>query len=756
MRKYVNVRPLDAPYHIDKPYTYHIDDEATLDNPISVGSLVCVPFGRSTRTRYGVVCGFEAPDADVRTKPIISVLPERYSLSEEMLGLCYFLREHTLCSVGDAVHAMIPAPVFSPTGPRNLNLERRYAISLSREAICELVDGRGVEGIKPLRSSTHRQILSALLSGEKLQSELEKETGATTSQLSSLVQKGIITYTEQEIIRNPYSDIPVTDTEEIVLNTSQHSAYETLCDLYDEDKANCALLYGVTGSGKTKVIMKMIDKTLAEGRGVIMMVPEISLTPQTVGIFCRRYGDRVAVIHSSLSEGERFDGWRRIADGRADLVIGTRSAVFAPLKNPGLFVIDEEHEHTYKSDMAPKYHTRDVAAYRAGKNNSLVLLASATPSVESFYRAKRGIYTLVELRHRYGNFSLPECEVVDMREEMKNGNTSIISAPLAHHLNETMQRGEQAIVFLNRRGYNSFLNCKECGHVITCPHCSVSLTFHSGGGGYLMCHLCGYRESPVRVCPECSSKHISYSGTGTQKAESEICSFVGDASVMRMDADTASGKQAYDRMLGDFRAHRYDVLLGTQMVAKGHDFPDVTLVGVLLADTSLYVSDFRASERTFSLLTQVIGRAGRAKAGGKAIIQTYAPDNDVIGLACKQDYDSFYEREIQLRRALSFPPFCDMVQLTLTASDELLLMREARALSDECVALAKSEYAEQPMVIFGPFEAQTYKVLEKYRMRMIIKCRLNSRTREYFSRLMCKYADKKDITLSSDFNPTSI
>ena len=756
MNRYVNVRLLDAPYHIDRPYTYHIDESTQGVSTLSRGSLVYVPFGRGNRGKYGVVCGFDAPDTSVKTKAVICVLSDRFSLSEEMLGLCMFLRDHTLCSVGDAVRAMVPSPVFSPTGPRNLRTERKYFLTIDAHKAQALARGESVEGIKALRSDTHRRVVSELLCGELLQCALAERVGVTTAQLSSLCEKGIISYTELESIRNPYSDVRRTDTDEIVLNSSQNAAYDKLCGLYGQEKASCALLYGVTGSGKTKVIMKMIDRTLADGRGVIMMVPEISLTPQTVGIFCRRYGDRVAVIHSSLSEGERFDAWRRISDGRADLVIGTRSAVFAPVKNVGLFVIDEEHEHTYKSDMSPKYHTRDVASYRAAKNNSLVLLASATPSIESFYRAKKGIYTLVELRQRYGGFALPECEVVDMRKELKNGNTSTVSASLAFHLQKTLEQNEQAIVFLNRRGYNSYLCCHDCGHVLTCPHCSVSLTFHSGEGGYLMCHLCGYRDKPIRICPECGGKRVTYSGSGTQKAEQELCSFIGDARVMRMDADTASGKQAYDKMLGDFRAHGYDVLLGTQMVTKGHDFPAVTLVGVLLADTSLHVSDFRASERTFSLLTQVIGRAGRARSGGRAIIQTFAPENDVIRLACKQDYDSFYEREIQLRRALSFPPFCDMVQMTLTSGDEISLMREAKALADRCVSLAKDEYSEQPMVIFGPFEAQTYKVLQKYRMRMIVKCRLNSRTREYFSRLVCEYADKKDMTLGVDFNPTSV
>ena len=755
MKEYVNIYLLNAPYHIDKPYTYRVGEKTEGASTLTLGSIVYVPFGKGNRGAYGIACGFEPPKEKIDAKSVIAVLSDRFALTREMLGLCMFLREHTLCSVGDAVRAMIPTPVFSRTGPRNLRTERKYSLAIDKEKALALANGEKCNGIK-LRSENHRSVLRELATAPMLQTELSDKTGVSSQMLSSLCEKGLIFYSEIENIRNPYADIAVTDKEEIVLNSAQNSAYERLSCLYEEEKANCALLYGVTGSGKTKVIMKMIDKTLRDGRSVIMMVPEISLTPQTVGIFCRRYGDRVAVIHSSLSEGERFDAWRRIADGRADLVIGTRSAVFSPVKKLGLVVIDEEHEHTYKSDMSPKYHTRDVAAYRAGQNNALVLLASATPSLESFYKAKKGIYSLIELRQRYGGASLPETEIVDMRRELKNGNTSIFSASLAFNLQQNLKNEKQSILFLNRRGYNSYLSCHECGHVITCPHCSISLTFHSVGGAYLMCHCCGYRSEPVRICPECGSKHVTYAGAGTQKAESELFAFAHGARIMRMDADTASGKQAYDKMLDAFRSRRADILLGTQMVTKGHDFPAVTLVGVLLADASLYVSDFRASERTFSLLTQVIGRAGRSRDGGKAIIQTFNPENDIIKLACAQDYDSFYEREIELRRALSFPPFCDMVQLTLTSDDEVALAKAAKRLADECVELAKTEYGDQPMVIFGPFEAQTYKVLEKYRLRMIFKCKLNKRSREYFSRLLRSYANEKNISLGADLNPTSV
>ena len=534
----------------------------------------------------------------------------------------------------------------------------------------------------------------------------------------------------------------------------QNSAYDSLLELYLEDAPRAALLFGVTGSGKTKVMMKLMDRVVKDGKTVILLVPEIALTPQTVGIFCKRYGERVAVVHSALSEGERSDAWRRIERGEVDIVIGTRSAIFAPIKNIGLIVIDEEHEHTYKSEQSPKYHARDVAAYRAGKHNALMLLASATPSLESFYKAKSGKYTLVPMRERYGGFRLPDAVIVDMREELKSGNATPISKRLYEELSGVYDREEQAILFLNRRGYSSQISCKSCGEVISCPRCSVSLTYHSGAdGGRLLCHLCGYTERVPKRCPACDADKLSFLGFGTQKLEGEIGKYLPDMPLMRMDADTTTHKLAYDKMLEDFRAGKADILIGTQMVAKGHDFPRVTLVGAALADTSLFLSDFRASERTFSLLTQVIGRAGRAKDGGVAVIQTYAPHNEVIRLACTQDYEKFYEGEIAVRRELSYPPFCDIATLLITSDREDKLKEAAEALSRSIKARLEGAYAHLPFIVYGPFEADIYKVNEKFRMKMVLKCRLNKESRAFFREIMRDVGDNRSATLAIDFNP---
>ena len=749
MLMFCEVYLLDAPYHIDRPFDYSCREG------LLRGSIVRVPFGRSTRLGVAIKIKESAEVKDgVTVKEILSVVSPVFTLNDEMLGLCFFLKEYTLCTFGEAVRTILPPGALSDS--LNVRYRKTARLLIEREIVATLLSATGKSGI---RSEGQRAILRYLADIGSADFELLKRIPSVTSaHISALRDKGIVAVDEDEEIRNPYSEYAKNrDLSEIVLSRAQTVAYTTISELYREPSAKAALLYGITGSGKTKVIMKAIDQTIKDGKSVIMLVPEISLTPQTVSIFCSRYGERVAVIHSSLSQGERLDAWRRIKRGDVDLVIGTRSAIFAPLDNIGMIVIDEEHEHTYKSESDPKYHAKDVASYRCGKHNALLVLASATPSIESFYKAKSGSYTLVPLRERYGGATLPKAVIVDMREELRLGNPSPISQRLYNMLTEVKENENQAILFLNRRGYSSHISCKECGEVLECPRCSVSLTHHTSGGvARLICHTCGYRTPTPRECPSCSAEALSFLGFGTQKLESEMSKYLPEMTVMRMDADTTTGKLAYDRMLDDFRQGRADILLGTQMVAKGHDFPRVTLVGVALADTSLHVSDFRASERTFSLLTQVIGRAGRATEEGVAVIQTFQPTNETIRLACRQDYDSFYEGEIALRRELSYPPFCDMVQLLVTADDETELSRASSALSDLVKSKLEGGYSDLPFVVYGPFEAQIYKLNEKYRMRMMIKCKLNSRTRRMFSEVLSEFSENRKVILSIDLNPLTV
>ena len=742
---------IDTPYHIDRPFDYSSGDN------LSAGQIVRVPFGRAGNLRTGVVTRIK-DNTDVSdvslVKSVHSVICHDFALNSEQLGLCFFMKEYTLCTFGEAVKTLLPPGAFNSSA--NIKFRKTVKLVIDRDAAVTLLAATGKSGI---RSEGQRAIIRYLLDIGSADAELVRQLPSVNpSCISALRDKGIIGIELDEQIRNPYSAYAKErDDSEIVLSRAQGVAYRTIDELYSEPSAKAALLYGITGSGKTKVIMKAIDRTVAEGKSVIMLVPEISLTPQTVSIFCRRYGERVAVIHSSLSQGERLDAWRRIRRGDVDLVIGTRSAVFAPLTNIGMIVIDEEHEHTYKSESDPKYHARDIASYRCGKHSALMLLASATPSIESFYKAKCGKYTLVPLRERYGGVKLPMAVIVDMREELRLGNPSPISKRLYDMLCDVKEEENQAILFLNRRGYNSQISCKDCGAVIECPRCSVSMTYHANtAGGSLLCHMCGYRTPSPRVCPSCSSDKLSFLGFGTQKLEAEMNRYLPEMTVMRMDADTTTGKLAYDRMLEDFREGRADILLGTQMVAKGHDFPRVTLVGVALADTSLHTGDFRAAERTFSLLTQVIGRAGRSAERGIAVIQTFQPTNETVKLACKQNYDSFYEGEIAIRKELSYPPFCDMVQLTLTSDDEGELSRASVKLSDMIKTKLEGEYGRFPFVVYGPFEAQIYKLNDKFRMRMMVKCKLNGEVRRMFSELLIAFGSERGATLAIDLNPLTV
>ena len=594
-------------------------------------------------------------------------------------------------------------------------------------------------------------------------------------QLTALEKKGLVRLEKKESYRNPYLDSCINQQkDESPLSEEQRRAYLEIESLYEKEGPAAVLLHGITGSGKTRVIKEMIDRVTGDGKGVIMLVPEISLTPQTVGYFCAQYGERVAVIHSSLSQGERFDAWKRIRRGEADVVIGTRSAIFAPVKNLGMIVIDEEQEHTYKSDTDPKYLAHDVARFRSGKNNSLMLLSSATPSLNSYYKAVTGSYTLVEMKERYGNARLPEVVISDMRFEPDSGNVSPVGTVLTDSLRRVYSEQMQSIVFLNRRGYNSAVSCRVCGEAITCPPCSVSLTYHTRmplgeaqdaaeyfrireSRGLLACHYCGYKTRVPQLCPGCGAEHFKFVGCGTQKAEEELQKAVPGARILRMDMDTTGTKNAHNEILDKFRRGEADILLGTQMVTKGHDFPAVTLVGVMNADSSLYLDDYRAAEKTFSMLTQVIGRAGRGDDPGVAVVQTVNPDSEVIRLAAAQDYKTFYEKEIRLRKALVFPPFCDIAVLTLSGTDEALLSASALKLSQRAKELLEGDYKEVKAVMFGPFEAPVYKVQNTCRMRLVIKCRLNRMTRQLISRLLWEFGKSvKNVTLTADLNPSSL
>ena len=830
--EYIKVHILDVPYSADCEYTYYVPldfrSEATL------GATVVVPFGKGDRHKTAIVTNEGTVDGVTSSmiKPIKSVLSSYLKLDKNMLELCFFLKSRTLCTIGEAVKCIIPSAIMAKTEERYFALETekkidsylcelydfiknqdgitykkindrfgdshqllarlikssairretfvdekdkskyetRVCLSVTKDEALSIADG--CASIK-LRSQKHAEILRLLCEYDELSDkQIYEACDSTKSHLDSLIKKELITTYKVELFRDPYAFLKEDGNEKpIELNEVQAEALDTLKSLYETHEPKAALLYGVTGSGKTSVIKKMIDEVVNDGKGVIILVPEISLTPQTVSVFCSYYKDKVAVIHSSLSAGERFDTYKRLLDGSASIVIGTRSAVFAPLKNLGMIVIDEEQEHTYKSDTNPKYYTHDVARFRCAKSNALMLLASATPSLESFYKAKEGTYTLVKMMSRYGTATLPDVLITDMRKERTRGNASPYSIKLAEYLLRTRDDGKQSILFLNRRGYHSSISCQSCGEVLECPNCSVALTYHSykkidteltpqnahsviEKSGVLRCHYCGYRTKVPSKCT-CGESDFNYIGYGTQMAESELSKLMPESKTLRLDADTTTSKSSYEQILGDFRDKKADVLIGTQMVTKGHNFPLVTLVGVISADTMLYTSDFRAAERTFSMLTQVVGRAGRSKDKGIAIIQTSSPNEQTIQLAARQDYESFYENEIQIRKAYQFPPFCDIVLVSMTSPNEQSL----NDFSNEIIKTLEKEMKalNLPAIAYGPFEAPIYKAQGKYRKRIIIKCKLNNPLRELFSKIYANSSRSWEKNhLSIDFNPSSL
>lgn len=797
------VKLLSLPYDCENGYSYTADEFAF------VGAFVSVPFGAGNRITLGVITELkdEAEDG-VAYKAVDHVYGRFYSLTPEMLSLVDFLQSRTFCSFGDAVRTVFPVSILGSLDERydttgkplpelNAKVSAVYSVIASktmntRSALIKEFGPAVTEAVSYLcrngflaktslakesknivydefytlvseittKSEAQNRIIAYLKeNGKTEKSIIISDLSVIAANLKALVDKKAVLCEKTERYRRAFK-INEEKTES-TLNGEQTAASEELKKLCDTGRPEAALLYGVTGAGKTLVIKSVCDKVIESGRKVIMLVPEIALTPQSLRVFSSYYGERIAVLHSSLSEGERLDAWRRIKNGDADMVIGTRSAAFAPVPDLGLFVIDEEQETTYKSESSPKYRAVDIARFRCGKNNALMILSSATPSVESFYKAKQGKYNLVRLNSRYGDAKLPEVITADLREDYAQGVTDPVGTRLCSLLNETFRRGEQSILFLNRRGYSHYVSCKMCGKVIMCPNCDVSLTYHKQRGsekGRLMCHYCGYSVQEPDKCPDCGSEHIGRIGYGTQRIDEQIAAVVPGANVLRLDADTTTEKNAYDRILSDFRDHKADILVGTQMVTKGHDFPDVTLVGVVMTDNALYLDDYHAHERSFSLLTQVIGRAGRGKKPGKAVIQTFNPDHEIIELSKKQDYDKFFESEIKMREMLLFPPFCDIVLFSLSSDDEELLHRASAELRKAALGRLAKTYNDIKMLIYGPCPMQIYRINGICRMQLLCKTRMGSRQRQLIAEIVKTFIKKypRHISISIDINPNQM
>ncbi len=791
-------------YSFDKPYDYLVPEWA--EDSCLAGLRVIVPFGKGNAERQGLILSICESEENERLKEIRRIVDETPVLNDEMLKLCEWLHETLFCTYFDAVNAVLPTgvtlklveafsvnPQFSDIDSLDTHEAAIYhyiknsGTEVSAEKLyheCDLKHSKiinklikknailkntnafrrmGERALKSVRiienlSETAFSVLSArqkeianllLETGGTSIKELQYFTGVSVSVINALVSKGVAEFYEQTVYRKPQTAYAKSNPAKINLTDEQTAVYNELSAKLDS--FNSALLYGVTGSGKTQVFLSLADKVIASGKGVIIMVPEISLTPQTVAIFSSHYGDKVAVLHSAMSLGQRMDEWKRIKEGKAKIAVGTRSAIFAPFDDLGLIIMDEEQEHTYKSEQSPRFHARNIARFRAKYNNCLFLMASATPSVETYTAAKAGKYTLCKLEHRYGGAVLPETEIVDMRNETQNGNTGAISGVLYDEIELALDSGKQAIVLLNRRGHNTYISCPSCGYVATCHNCSISLTYHSANRR-LMCHCCGYSEPIFDKCPECSETHIKFSGMGTQKVQEELQMLFPSASILRLDADTTTTKNSYSQYLGDFADGKYDIMLGTQMVAKGLDFPNVTVVGVLGAERAMNSEDYRSAERTFSLLTQVIGRAGRGDAEGKAIIQTLDPDNTIIPLAQSQDYGAFYNEEILIRKAHIYPPFCDLVLVSCQSVSQQAAHDTAYEFLNNLKKYVADEYKDVKIIVLGPTPAAVARVNNKYRYRIIIKCKNNKRTRE----LLRRSADFKmtnDASVWIDINP---
>lgn len=720
-------------------YDYYVPD--SLKDEVTLGSLVRIPFGRGNRVRKGIVVSlYNAVNSEL--KEIVGVDKKQPPLSKEMVELALWMKERYFCTTYDCLKQMLPKGL-GKIGDKNTKMVR----------LCENVS------ISKKLTPKQQTVLNLLYDvGAAQVNEICDFCSVGKSVVDNLVKYGICEYYQKEIYRNPYSNVTSnSNAEEIVLSEAQKNAFDTYNAML-HSKGGTGLLFGVTGSGKTQVYLRLIDEAVTMDKDVIVLVPEISLTPQMLSIFHKRYGKSVAVFHSGLSLGERNDEYKRALRGEAKIVIGTRSAIFAPLKNLGLIIMDEEQEHTYKSERTPRYQTRDIAKFRSKYNNALFLMTSATPSVESYSAALNGKYKLCEITERYGDSKLPKVITVDMKQEIKSGNKSPISETLREMIKDNLERKKQTILLINRRGYNTFIACNSCGHVVTCPNCSISLTYHSYNN-LLMCHYCGFAKPLDNICPECGQNSIRYSGYGTQRIEDELSRLFPEARVLRMDADTTSKKFSHQKLFDAFSNGEYDILIGTQMVAKGLDFPNVTLVGVVNADNSLYDENYTAQEKSFDLITQVVGRSGRRNENGYAVIQTINPYNEIIKYASRQDYHSFYENEIALRKVLTYPPFCDIYSVSFISEDENKVALCAKSFFELLVKLNKEEYSSEKIIVLGPSTAKISKLNNEYRYRLAVKCKNSKIVRKMLNDILNKLSKIKEysgVSVSVDLNPTEL
>ncbi len=738
---------------LDKTFQYSIPDELLCD--IRPGVCVDIPFGSRTITGYVIEVTDEPEYDPARTKPLIGIKANSVAVEAKLIALAAWIRRNYGSTMNQALKTVIPVKRQAKEQvSRSIALKIDKVRARAQLALCEAKKQKA-------KARLFRALIDADDGASLEYSFVTGKLSVSAATIRALEQSGFIEVITQTGYRNPVEHMSV-DTYDKVLNAAQQSVVDAIEGDIASGLRNTYLIKGVTGSGKTEVYMELIAHCIQSGRQAIVLIPEIALTYQTVMRFFSRFGNRVSIINSRLSNGERYDQFERAKNGDIDIMIGPRSALFTPFSNLGLIIIDEEHENSYKSESVPRYHAREVAIEYARMSDAIVVLGSATPSVDSYYKAKTGVYRLLELDTRVDDRPLPKCEIVDLRQELREGNRSILSTRLQELMEERLQNGQQTMLFLNRRGKSAFMSCRACGFVVKCPHCDVSLSEHSGG--VMVCHYCGYRQPVPKVCPSCGSKYISGFKAGTQKIEAMVAKRFPQARILRMDYDTTRAKDSYEKILQAFSNHEADILIGTQMIVKGHDFSNVTLVGVLAADMSLHVNDFHAAERTFALLTQAAGRAGRGKLPGNVVIQTYDPDHYAIRTAKEQDYEAFYDKEIEYRRLMNYPPVWNMLLIHVTSPDESECGSMAQRVHDTAAQMISHiENSQSPddrhqIQLIGPADATIAKVNDIYRKVIYMK------TSDYAALISVKdgieqavKADTamKNANISFDFNPMS-
>lgn len=732
---------------LNKTFDYNIPKE--MESNISIGSRVLIPFGKSKRLEEGFVTNIKE-STEYEVKDIAKI--ELQSLTTEKILLSKWMAKKYFSNISECMNLMLkPGTTTKNFANRAKNKTGIFvSLALEKEKIQEYILNNKIKSEKQIR------ILNYLIENDKtMQPELIEKTETSRAIIKTLEKNGLLKLQEEKVIRNPLKNKNIKQTNKLKFTEEQEEAYTKVSNAIEKQEYKKYLLYGVTGSGKTEIYLQLIEKVINEGKSAIMLVPEISLTPQMINRFIERFGkDIIAVLHSKLSVGERYDSWERIENGEARIVIGARSAIFAPVCNLGIIIIDEEHDSSYKSEMAPRYNAKEVATQIAKYNNIPLLLGSATPDIVTFYKAQNEDIELLKLSKRANNSSLPNVQVVDLKQELANGNRTMISVKLYKLIQENLKNKKQTILFLNRRGFSTFVMCRDCGYVAKCKNCNISLTYHKKEEK-LKCHYCGYEEEIHKICPECGSKKIKYFGTGTQKLELEINKIFPTASTIRMDIDTVTKKNSHEEILEKFNKDKIDILIGTQMLVKGHHFPNVTLVGVVSADGSLNIDDYRASERTFDILVQVAGRAGRENLQGNVIIQTYNPDNYSIQYAKKQNYDEFYNVEIKLRNQLRYPPFCDIIMFGISGETEEIVSKTAEKLYRNL----KEQIEKEQIIanVLKPLPAPIDKIKNRYRWRIIIKAKVNDKLIDIINEcLYSKEILKNNARIIADINPTNM